>query len=144
MKAVFWISLLAFFGMESVQAGTNAWTRLGQNGAVTSFAIDPQNPANVYAATGIGLFKSSDGGENWIALNPGPPCCISTLVMNPQDPATIYGVSGGSGIFRSADGGATWSAVNFGLPVDVTSLAIDPRNPTTLYSGSAQIGRAHV
>jgi photosystem II stability/assembly factor-like uncharacterized protein len=69
---------------------------------------------------------------------------ISSIVIDPQNSATLYAsVRGGSGsssvesgVFRSSDGGATWTAANAGLPSSsaIEQLVIDPRTPTTLYA----------
>ena len=134
-------------GTSALRAATNVWTSLGPaSGPATAIAIDPQNSGAVYAASGAGLFQSGDSGASWSALNPGPPCCISTLVIDPQTPSTIYAVTLDGKILKSIDGGTNWSPVNFGLPTDVaglygiTSLAIDPRNPTTIYAGNGLRG----
>src|SRR5579862_694730 len=150
--AAAWMAMLAIFGTGRAQAGDNVWTSLGQGGPVTALAIDPQNPGTVYAASGGGLFKSADGGADWSAVNPGPPCCISTLAIDPHNPSTIYAVTGVLGqsldrrVLKSIDGGTNWSPASSGLPADagglynVTSLGIDPQNPATIYAGNALTG----
>src|ERR1051326_4766976 len=111
------MAVWAGVGTGALRAGTNVWTRQGpESGPITAIAIDPQNSATVYVATGTGLFKSGDSGASWSALNPGPPCCISTLVIDPQTPGTIYAVTLDRKVLKSTDGGTNWSAVNFGLP----------------------------
>src|SRR5205823_2880483 len=137
--------VLALLATADVQAGDNAWTRLGQpSAAVTSLAVDPQNAGTVYAASGAGLFKSVDEGVTWSALSPGLPCCVVTLVIDPQSPTTLYAVTRIGAVLKSTDSGTSWSALNSGLPLDdagisgVTSLVIDPRNPNTLYVGRAR------
>ena len=51
----------------------NGLDRLTQAGAaITAMAIDPGNPATVYAATsGDGVFKTIDGGATWAPFNEG-------------------------------------------------------------------------
>src|SRR5437764_5165542 len=141
------IAAWAMVGTGALLAGANVWTSPGPaSGPVTGIAIDPQNSGAVYAATGAGLFQIADSGASWSALRPGPPCCISTLVIDPQTPSTMYGLSSDREILKSTDGGTNWSPVNSGLPADarglygITSLAIDPRNPTTLYAGNGLRG----
>src|SRR2546427_451265 len=108
---------------------------------INALAIDPLTPANVYAAIGAGVFKSTDGGDNWHASNTGLPSLHPTsLVIDPQTPTTIYmGATGWptspGGVFKSVDGGEHWSAAgNTGLTPDVRILAIDSRTPTTLFA----------
>jgi len=63
---------------------------------VTSFAIDPASPSNVYASfegRGGGVIKSTDRGETWSVLNTGIPAgnfVGSPVVMDPRDPFTLY------------------------------------------------------
>jgi photosystem II stability/assembly factor-like uncharacterized protein len=137
----------AVVGTDALQAGANVWTSLGPaGGPVTAIAIDPQNSDTIYAASGARLLKSGDGGASWSTLDPGPPCCIGTLVIDSQTPGTLYGLALDRKVLKSIDGGTNWSPVNSGLPADaggrygITSLAIDPRNPTTLYAGNALAG----
>src|SRR5206468_3734344 len=94
---------------------------------VTALAIDPQTPTTLYAGTGgSGVFKSTDGGASWSAVNTGLPYSgpsytphysyVPALAIDPQTPATLYAGTSGSGVFKSTDGGASWNAVNTGLP----------------------------
>jgi photosystem II stability/assembly factor-like uncharacterized protein len=42
--------------------------------AVEALAADPSSPSTVYVGTGLaGVFKSTDGGSNWTAVNKGLP-----------------------------------------------------------------------
>lgn len=115
-------------------------------GNVIRAAIDPQTPGTVYAVrNGDGIFKSTDDGASWAAVNSGLPMSFqdgswkyltTSLVIDPADPETLY--TNGSGVFRSTDGGANWNAVNTGLTtLAVNTLAIDPLDTRTLYSGTA-------
>jgi len=113
---------------------------------VTALAVDVQTPTTVYAGVNgadvWGVFKSADGGAHWHPSHAGfPPIIdpsvviprVNSLVVDPQNPATVY--AGTSvGVFKSTDGGAFWGAQNTGLfDQFVTALAVDPRTPSTLY-----------
>ena len=56
-----------------VSAGTNVWTSNGpEGGSIYALAIDPETPTTLYAGTwGGGVFKSTNGGGNWSAVNTG-------------------------------------------------------------------------
>ena len=56
---------------------------------VRVLATDPVNPATVYAGGPGGLFKSVDGGANWIATGPLPHQ-IRALLIDFQNPNTLY------------------------------------------------------
>jgi len=71
---------------------------------------------------------------------------VSSLVIDPLTPATLYASSYYGGVFRSTDSGGHWTARNTGLPRDgysslkVTSLTINPLTPSTLYAGTYDAG----
>jgi hypothetical protein len=135
------------------------WTSVGPDGggSVRTLALDPKSPATIYAGTPAdGIFKSSDGGTSWTAVNTGLASDLSTsipsvqtLAIDPVSPATLYAgasVTVGSvmnrktygGVFRSNNGGNNWTAVNSGLPnLAVTVLAVDPKAPSTVYAAGS-------
>ncbi len=97
----------------------------------------PRAPQLSLPGTSAGVFKTSDGGSKWSAVNAGlTNLKVSALVINPANPSTIYaGTSGG--VFRSTDSGGAWSAVNGGLSdLEVSSLVINPASPSTIYAGT--------
>lgn len=97
-------------------------------------AMDPLNP-NVLYATGQavitrGIWKSTDGGENWnrIALEGQ---LLGRLAVHPIETNTIY-VGGNPGLWKSSNGGESWTLVAFAdRPVNLE--AIDPIDPMTVY-----------
>ncbi len=120
-------------------ADTNPWIMLGPWGGVTNIAIDPLTPTTLYAGiNGEGRFKSTNGGENWNAVNTGlTNTQIRALAIHPQNPAILYAGTNEGGIFKSENSGENWIAVNTGLPCPyVYTLMIDPATPTTLYTGT--------
>ena len=137
------ICLMVLLTIGRIDAGVNQWTSHGPEGEyVQALAIDPQTPTTLYAGTsGAGVFKSSNGGQSWSAINAGlGDPFVNALAIDPQTPTTLYaGTSGG--VLKSSNGGQSWSAVNTGLGLfDVQALAIDPQTPTTLYAGTSGAG----
>jgi hypothetical protein len=62
---------------------------------------------------------------------------ITTLVIDPLTPETLYAGTGGSGVYQSLDSGAHWAAYNSGLTApNIQALAIAPSSPPTLYAGT--------
>ncbi len=90
------------------------------------------------------MFKSTNGGGNWSAVNTGLAATdVRALAIDPATPTTLYAGTQGGGVFKSTNGGGNWSAVNTGLTATfVYALAIDPVTPATLYAGT--IGRRRV
>lgn len=142
--------------LKSTDGGTN-WSPVnsglpadaGGRYGITSLAIDPQNPTTLYAGNALpggGVFKTTDGGASWNAVNFGPPDGgVIALAINPQDPGTIYASTwwnrvfpNNSGMLKSTDGGTNWMAVNSGLTtLSVSTLATDTQSPGTVYAGTS-------
>lgn len=113
---------------------------------ISSLAIDPQDSSTVYAGTFFhGLFKSTDGGARWNAVNTGLTAVnretmVYALSIDPKTPSTVYVGTNRDGVFKSTNGGTSWYAINTGLtPADlfVRTLTIDPQDPNMLYAGTA-------
>lgn len=65
-----------------------------------ALVIDPQNTSTIYAGTGFGVFKSTDGGASWGAVNSGlTTLSTKTLAIDPRNPSTVYVGSSGGGVF---------------------------------------------
>jgi photosystem II stability/assembly factor-like uncharacterized protein len=131
-------------------AGDNVWTQCSQGmwgGNVEALALSPgyASDSTLFAGTVYGgVFKSTDGGASWSAVNTGLPAPdvldVYALALSPgyaSDHTLFAGTSGGA--FKSTDGGASWSAVNTGLTyLVVGALVLSPSYATdhTLFAGS--------
>ncbi|PNV86920.1 MAG: hypothetical protein C0610_04215, partial [Desulfobacteraceae bacterium] len=91
---------------------------------------------------GGGVFKTTDGGGNWTAMNNGlTNPNVQTLAIDRIETDIIYAGTDFGSLFISLDGGANWSAIGGAISgADVLSLAIDPATTTTLYAGTAGEG----
>jgi len=108
---------------------------------VLSLSVDPQDSKLIYA--GIfnegseesieGIFKSSNGGENWENIGLKDETIFS-IAIKPDNPSVIY-VSTWFGIFKSSDHGNSW--VKIGLDqIKVDILKIDPQNTSIIYAST--------
>jgi hypothetical protein len=78
----------------------NDWTSNGpESGTINALAIDPKTPTTLYAGTEGGVFKSTDGGEAWSAVNIGLPwigeslsgfASVTALAIDSATPTTLY------------------------------------------------------
>jgi photosystem II stability/assembly factor-like uncharacterized protein len=151
---------------KSTDAG-KSWTHLGLRDGqqIPTLAIDPRDPNRVFAAVlghpyganpERGIFRSTDGGENWqkvlfkdentggcdVEIDPSNPDVVYATLweerLGPwEDGNQLPGPNGG--IFKSTDGGSTWTQLTQGLPKGVTQayVTISSSNPQRLYASVA-------
>lgn len=118
------------------------WTNITDNThlpglGITSIAIDPSNTDIIYITTGIGsaggygvgILKSTDGGNTWIQKNPTSfqqRLIAYKIIIDPTSPNILFAIISEQ-VFKSVDGGDTWS-LSFQLP---NSIGQDPYNPNS-------------
>ena len=101
-----------------------------------AFVIDRVNSQILYVATYGGVFKSTNGGMNWIHLNSGSsPIFASALAIDPTNTQVLYAAADG-GVLKSVDGGGNWKTVEDGLPRSPWALVVDFQNSQTLYAAT--------
>lgn len=107
------------------------WQNLGPNtmetygGRMISHAFDPVDPEIVWAGSASGgLWKTEDGGENWVPkTNQLPSTGVGAVAVNPQNSQAIligtgegyninFSIKPGIGVFKSTDNGSTWQETN--------------------------------
>ena len=127
---------------KSIDGGAS-WRRLeyeNDRGLIThSLKIDSVNPNIIYAATFVGVYKSSDGGMSWNLRGSPSPNGAGALVLDPNNRGTVYasGIYENIGVYKSTDGGTTWTAFNNGLTnLNVNDLAFD-RSGTHLHAATS-------
>ncbi len=127
---------------------------------IAEFAVDPSDEKIVYAATPVGVYKTTTGGgsldgtDDWTVVgNAGSGLTfqdISALAINPTTPTTLYAAgnptAGNRGIFKSVDGGTSWTPANGtgagetpGPTGYIHMLAIDPQAPNTVYAAAGSV-----
>jgi hypothetical protein len=82
------------------------------------------------------LFKSTDNGTTWAALEDPPFGALAVLAVDPAASGALYAAAVDGGVFKSTNGGATWAGAGNGIePSRVQALAMDPSNRGVLYAG---------
>jgi photosystem II stability/assembly factor-like uncharacterized protein len=126
--------------------GSN-WVSLGPtNGAgrILSVATDPTVPGTaIVGSAGGGAWKTTDFGQNWMALTDTiPNLAIGAVAVAPSSPSVVYlgtgeaGPNGdripGIGILSSNDGGITWTLPLSVLATGFHRITVHPSNPQEL------------
>lgn len=124
-------------GVFRSKDGGKTWKKIlyaNENAGAVDLLLDPSNPRMVYATTwrirrtpyslssggeGSGLWKSTDGGDNWtnISRNEGLPkgvLGISAITVSPVNSERVWAIieAKDGGVFRSDNAGKTWKKVN--------------------------------
>jgi len=147
---------------KTVDGGDN-WRCVWEGDSLVRFILfDPTNPDIMYASTGIfdreayndtgiGVLKSTDGGETWRQINNGlANLYVGFLEMHPDNPNILFAAVGnhvhsdGNGIYRTTDGGASWTRV---LPsagtaksLRMTVVTVSPSDLDVVYAGDGETG----
>jgi photosystem II stability/assembly factor-like uncharacterized protein len=105
--------------------------------AIVDLAADASDAATAYAATWIGLYKTSNGGKNWSALSGLPQNLpIRAVAASPHDPQQVLAGVEGAGVYVSLDGGQSWQAGVAGLEPNTSlhDIVYDPASPNVVYA----------
>ena len=142
----------AFFAPELFQ--TLEYRNIGpfRGGRVTAVTGVPSQRDTFYmGSTGGGVWKTTDGGENWrpIADEGLKAGSIGAVAVAPSDPNVVYvgtgsacprgNVSPGDGAYRSTDGGETWENVGLRDGGQIARIRVHPQDPDLVYV--AALGR---
>jgi PKD repeat protein len=116
-------------------------------GRITGLAFHPTDPDVIFIGSPSGGFwKSTDYGSTWQDMSVSlVRLGVSSIVINPSNPQTIYigtgdrdgGDAPGLGVWRSADGGVTWASWNNGMGNrTVNEILMHPSNPNILIAAT--------
>ena len=130
--------------------------------SIGALEIDPNDPDNtIYVGTGEpwprnsvsigdGLYKSTDGGNNWNRIGLENSERIANIIVNPENSNEIYVAVLGAlwsdsnerGVYKSVDGGETWENILYlNESTGCADLAMDPSDPNTLYASMWEFRR---
>jgi photosystem II stability/assembly factor-like uncharacterized protein len=106
---------------------------------------DPIDPDIIYATFGSdeGIYKSTDGGQNWFDINNNLPrddlFLVSGLAVNPLNPDNIFVFSHKKGVFISHNAGNSWNDFSEGLDPDFGfgHIQIDPTDTCRLFMSTS-------
>ncbi len=121
---------------------------------IGDIAVDWNNKETIWIGTGesnssrssysgVGVYKSSDGGKTWQHMGLDDTHHIGKIILHPTDPNTVwvaalghlYSPNKDRGVYKTTDGGKTWKKT---LYIDdntgAIDLQVDPKNPNNVYA----------
>lgn len=110
----------------------------------------------LYQQNHCGMYRSDDGGRQWVSIENGLPSSFGfPVASHPRDPSTLfllplngdiagrYVPDAKAAVWRSRDRGETWQALREGLPQENAyfnvlrqAMATDTADPAGVYFGS--------
>jgi photosystem II stability/assembly factor-like uncharacterized protein len=143
--------------------GGRSWKNMGlkESEHIGNIVIHPDNSDVIFVAAhgplwsgggDRGLYKSTDGGENWNkVLEVDEWTGVNEVHMDPSNPQVMYastwqrarhvwtflGGGPGSAIYKSTDGGETWNKSENGIPggdKGRIALAVSPVNTSRIFA----------
>ncbi|MCC7434908.1 MAG: hypothetical protein IT363_09500 [Methanoregulaceae archaeon] len=133
------------------------WRSIGpyRGGRSIAVAGSVQRPKEYYfGATGGGIWKTTDGGEEWSCVSDGflKTSSVGALAIAPSNPDVIYAgmgekdirgnIAGGDGMYKSSDGGKTWAHIGLKECNTISRIIVHPTNPEVAYV--AALGHVYV
>lgn len=117
-----------------------------RGGRVTTVTGVPSQPRTFYMGVASGgVFRTTDGGENWVSITDGkvPLGSSGSIAVAESNPDIIYlgtgsdgvrsNVSTGRGVYKTTDGGKSWQFAGLYNAGQIGAVRIHPTDPNTVW-----------
>lgn len=136
-------------GLEAMTAGLK-WRNIGpaRGGRSISAAGSVARPNEYwFAATGGGLWKTTDGGTSWQPMTDGKvdTAAFGGVAVCEANPDIVYATTGesqlrgnvlpGNGVWKTSDGGKSWAKIGLANVHNFSRVRIHPKNCDTVLVG---------
>ncbi|MFT7202565.1 MAG: photosystem II stability/assembly factor-like uncharacterized protein [Algoriphagus sp.] len=124
------------------------WRNIGPNrgGRSLGSSGSPSRPYEYYfGATGGGLWKTTDGGNEWFPVTDDQisSSSIGAVAVAESNPDIVYigggetqlrgSITQGDGVYKTTDGGKTWKHLGLQETQAIARIRVDPTNPDLVY-----------
>ncbi len=124
------------------------WRNIGplRGGRSLGSSGSPGRPNEYYfGATGGGLWKTTDGGQEWAAVTDGliSSSSIGAVAVAETNPDIVYigggetqlrgSITQGDGVYKTTDGGKTWRHLGLKETQAISRIRVHPTNPDIVY-----------
>lgn len=125
-----------------------SWRNIGPNrgGRSLGSSGSPGRPNEYYfGATGGGLWKTTDGGNEWFPVTDGQisSSSIGAVAVAETNPDIVYigggetqlrgSITQGDGVYKTTDGGKTWRHLGLKETQAISRIRVHPTNPNIVY-----------
>jgi photosystem II stability/assembly factor-like uncharacterized protein len=133
-----WLSTDSGDSWKRVQSG------LWSESRVYGLSVHPNEPRTIFAGADDGIYKSTDGGQNFVRLDsPMNSREVWKIAIDPTNPDIIFAGTRPAALYRSKDGGQSWRQLTVDMADEcpnvriprVTALVVDPVDPKTVWAG---------
>jgi photosystem II stability/assembly factor-like uncharacterized protein len=129
------------------------WQHVFGKADVHAITVHPKNPDVVFIGTKDGPYRSTDRGAHWQRLGfPDRDMQIWSILVDRNDPNTVYAGGSPVAVYRSDDGGDHFrrmpdpglpNRVTMSFPCRVMRFAAHPRKPGDIYATLEVNGAMH-
>ncbi len=125
-----------------------SWRNIGpqRGGRSLGSSGSPGRPNEYYfGATGGGLWKTIDGGNEWFPVTDGQitSSSIGAVAVAETNPDIVYigggetqlrgSITQGDGVYKTTDGGKTWRHLGLKETQAISRIRVHPTNPNIVY-----------
>nr|MBX2814848.1 glycosyl hydrolase [Saprospiraceae bacterium] len=125
-----------------------SWRNIGpeRGGRSLGCSGSPGRPMEYYfGATGGGLWKTTDGGNEWFPVTDGQvtSSSVGAVAVAETNPDVVYigmgetqlrgSITQGDGVYKSTDGGKTWRHLGLEETQAISRIRVHPTNPDIVY-----------
>lgn len=145
-----WVGTVASGVINSLDNG-KTWQKVDAapiNIPISSIAVDPKKPENIYVGTSQTLYLSRDAGKTWNRRGGNLPLGnYTSILINPNNSGEVFvssALESDGGIYYSNDSGSNWKRMDskeMKIPSRrIWAMIFDPNNPNRIFAGTHSSG----